>query len=116
MENVKTIEDLRIVLLERIDQITAHSFKKLRQIPLESDNKKKVMDMYLYTQYIERKAFEMRLFIDEYVRVSNGVINSAVNDSATNPVNNSYAPDFDAPTHSVIRGSKMNDIAEDHPF
>jgi replicative DNA helicase len=32
--------------------------------------------------------------------------------------NNAIVPsaDFDNPSNSVIRGSKMNDIEEDHPF
>lgn len=114
MEKVKTLNDLRITLQIRIDQVSKHSYKTLQSINLEADEKQKVLDLYQYTQYIERKAFEMRFFIDEYIRETNAVITSAI--GIDTDINNSIAPNSDFPGSSIIKKSKMNDIEEDHPF
>lgn len=115
MEKVKTLNDLKITLQIRIDQVSKHSYKTLQSINLEADEKQKVLDLYQYTQYIERKAFEMRFFIDEYIRETNAVITSAI--EIPTDINNCLSPNLDFPGGgSIIKKSKMNDIEEDHPF
>lgn len=106
MEKVKTLEDLKITLHKRIEQVSMHTYKTVQSINLESDEKQKVLDLFQYTQYIERKAFEMRFFIDEYIRETNTVITSFIDKESNNTMD----------IEPLIKRSKMNDIEEDHPF
>lgn len=107
MEKVRTLDDLKITLQIRLGQVSKHTHNTLNSINLEADEKQKVLDLFQYTQYLERKAFEMRFFIDEYIRETNTTITSVVVENETKN------PDV---AQSTIRGSKMNDIEEDHPF
>lgn len=66
MDDNKTIEQLTASLKVRLEQILASTNERLPRISRETNLKKKLFDLYAYTQYIERKSFEMRTFIEDF--------------------------------------------------
>ena len=105
-----TIVELKTDLLIRMQDVKKHTYKKTDEIAAETDSIRAVRALYLYAQYLERKAFEMRLHIDEYIAASNGRITDATAALPEPPP----LPEGTVPTFK----SKVDDIVDenDSPF